>query len=87
MHLLKKEFFHISKKYTQDQSQIEDLWLEIKEAYFGRAYHNLSHLQTMYTLLLEVKEQIQNWDILMYAMFYHDLVYDVLRDDNEKRSA
>ena len=87
MHSLKKEFFHISQKYTQDQNQINVLWEEIEKAYSGRAYHNLLHLHTMYTILLEVKEQIQDWDVLMYAMLYHDFVYNVSRNDNEKRSA
>jgi len=87
MHMLEQDFIKISKKYTQDTPLILKLWQEIEEAHLGRAYHNLAHLQTMYKLLLEVKEDIDDWESLVYAIVYHDFVYDVLREDNEKRSA
>jgi predicted metal-dependent HD superfamily phosphohydrolase len=84
---IKEAFQNISEKYTQDQNIIDDLWSEIENAYQGRAYHNLVHIETMYVLLSQVKNKIKNWDVLMYAMFYHDIIYDSLRNDNERRSA
>jgi len=87
MHKLKQKFIKISKKYTQDHQLILKLWQEIEEAHFGRAYHNLAHLQTMYRLLLEIKEEIDDWECLVYAIVYHDFMYDIFAKDNEKSSA
>lgn len=87
MQMLKQNFINISKKYTQDHQLIIKLWQEIEEAHFGRAYHNLGHLRTMYRLLLEVKEEVEDWECLVYAIVYHDFVYDIFAKDNEKSSA
>ncbi len=33
------------------------------------------------------KEKFEDWEIIQFAIFCHDMVYDVLRNDNEERSA
>jgi predicted metal-dependent HD superfamily phosphohydrolase len=84
---LKKEFTTLTQNYTQDKNLINTSWQKIESAYERREYHNLSHLENMYVLLCEVKSEIEDWECLMYAMFYHDFIYDASRNDNEKRSA
>jgi predicted metal-dependent HD superfamily phosphohydrolase len=64
-------------------------WEEIEKAYGsrGRFYHTVSHLESLFRLLKDVKSNINEWDALMFALFYHDLIYNVRRSDNEVRSA
>ena len=30
---------------------------------------------------------IENWDTLLFSLFYHDIIYNPLRQDNEEKSA
>ena len=45
----------------------------------------------MLACLAPLQSQAQDWDSLLFAVYYHDLIYDVTRymteNDNEDRSA
>lgn len=34
-----------------------------------------------------MKHEIQNWDCILFTLFYHDIVYNSLKSDNEEKSA
>lgn len=53
----------------------------------GRYYHTLAHLKAIWQQLQPVKEQIQDWPIIVCAIAYHDFEYNILKSDNEERSA
>lgn len=84
---LQKEFIKISQKYIKDKIKIDYFWTEIEEAYYGRAYHNLRHIEAIYQALYPLKEQIDDWESLVYAIVYHDFVYEVVESNNEQKSA
>ncbi len=77
------------KRYDGSPLLAEQLWTEIEKAYTkkGRIYHNLHHIDALYTLLLNYKSKIADWDILCFSIIYHDMIYAVRRSDNEERSA
>jgi predicted metal-dependent HD superfamily phosphohydrolase len=85
---LEDEFRNILKDYA-NQEQIGLLWAEISSAYQHprRHYHSLDHLQYMYNELIEVQKEIKDWHTVMFALFYHDFKYNVLKSDNEEKSA
>ena len=85
--MLKKQFSKTSLKYCQDREVIDECWQEIVQAYRGRSYHNITHLEAIYRELKMVTDDIKDWDALFYALCYHDIVYDVKRSDNELESA
>lgn len=87
--MLPSIFTQLLKNYTSDESLIKQLWSEIKRYYTSkdRHYHTLLHLQNMHTQLLAVKEEINDWDTLVFSLFYHDVVYSATRKDNEEKSA
>ena len=37
--------------------------------------------------LIEVKEEIQNWDTTLFTLYYHDIIYNAGKSDNEEKSA
>ena len=41
----------------------------------------------MLGMLEPFRSQVEDWDVLLLALFYHDAVYNVLRSDNEAQSA
>lgn len=67
----------------------EQFWNEIVQAYSekSRHYHNLNHLEHLYKELCAVKTKIYNWDAVLFALFYHDVIYDVHSTHNEAESA
>ncbi len=65
------------------------VWREILTAYRApqRHYHTLSHLGKMLAFVARHRSQAQNFTALRYAIWFHDVVYDPHRSDNEELSA
>ena len=82
-------FTDLASKYTSDEGLTHSLWLEVYHFYTSRKryYHNLTHLEKLFGALLEVKGQVEDWDSVLFALFYHDIIYNPLRKDNEEKSA
>jgi predicted metal-dependent HD superfamily phosphohydrolase len=68
---------------------IARLWAQVKDAYGDRRrhYHTFDHLENILSELSEVKDKIKSWDSVLFALFYHDLVYDIHSRRNEENSA
>ncbi|HZH64930.1 MAG TPA: hypothetical protein VEY10_08550 [Flavisolibacter sp.] len=91
--MLQDQFTALLVRYTQNNALIQSCWNEIKDAYGNseRYFHNLLHLEQLYAALSPLKPRIDDWDALLFSLFYHDIAYDVvqyvLENDNEERSA
>lgn len=87
--MLQQTFYNLLAKYNVDVAAQQLLWNEIDKAYSHkkRHYHTVQHLANLLQQLEEVKEKIQQWDAVLFALYYHDIVYNTLRSDNEEKSA
>ena len=91
--MLEKEFKALALKYTNTQQLADSLWLEIQTAYSqpDRYFHNLTHLEQIISALQTCKTHVDDWDTLLFAVYYHDVVYDVVEyvtdNNNEDKSA
>lgn len=86
--LLRDSFTALLSNYTEDKSLLNACWIEIEEHYSaGARYHTLQHLDHLLVQLTAVKEKIINWDAILFTLYYHDIIYDVLKSDNEAQSA
>jgi len=87
--VLKDIFFELTKKYTDNLPRIHGLWNEIYKKYSApsRHYHTLSHLENLIFQLEEIKNKIADWDTVLFAIFYHDIVYKSTNSNNEEKSA
>ncbi len=74
---------------TSDYILIEKSWTEIHSSYNkpGRHYHTLAHLDNLTEQLVPIKGQIKDWQTLVFSVGYHDIIYNVLKKDNEEKSA
>jgi len=52
-----------------------------------RGYHNLKHIQETLSDFEDVKEMLQNPLEVQMAIWYHDIIYDSTKQDNEEVSA
>ena len=79
----------LAGKYTADAELIRTLFAEIHLAYNSgrRYYHNSYHIQSLLTLSDQYATNLNDKDAVDFAIFYHDIIYDVSRSDNEERSA
>lgn len=87
--MLKTTFITLAKNYSNDISIIEKLWDEIELNYSKkqRHYHNFSHLKNIIEELQKVREKIKDWDIILFSVYYHDIIYSIYKKDNEVKSA
>lgn len=87
--MLQEKFIELVGRYNPNAETAQTLWVQIEEAYSskGRHYHNLIHLEHVIKELEEVKEQVQDWDTVLFAAYYHDIIYSPTNGDNEERSA
>ena len=87
--MLQEKFTELVNRYTADTDLAQTLWVQIEEAYSSKSrhYHNLIHLEHVIKELEEAREQIQDWDTVLFAAYYHDIVYNPTDGDNEERSA
>lgn len=86
---LKDLFFENSKNFSSDLILIEKFWLEIEEHYLqkSRKYHNLNHLEHIFRELDEVKNEINDFTLITFSVFYHDIIYKSTSKENEEKSA
>lgn len=87
--MLKETFIGLLKNYTDNDRLTNQLWTEIEKNYSGkkRYYHTLQHLDNLLAQLTEVKGEIQNWETILFTLYYHDIIYNSLKSDNEEKSA
>jgi predicted metal-dependent HD superfamily phosphohydrolase len=87
--MIKQAFLESLNNYVSNSEQPLNMWNEVERNYtrYERHYHNLSHLNSLLTELEMYKSKFSNWDAIVFAIAYHDLVYNVLKSDNEERSA
>ena len=52
-----------------------------------RKYHNFEHIEQCLVELEEVKHLTPNSDIIEFALWFHDCVYDTHANDSEEQSA
>lgn len=87
--MLKETFIELLTNYTDNSRLINELWIEVEENYSNkkRYYHTLQHLHHLLIQLIEVKNEMQNWETSLFTLYYHDIIYNSLKSDNEEKSA
>lgn len=86
---LEKIFNDLLLKIGFETAAINQCWQELEKAYSSKSrhYHNLLHLEEMLELFENYKNELQNPNEILFALFYHDFVYEPTRKDNELKSA
>jgi predicted metal-dependent HD superfamily phosphohydrolase len=87
---------NLKEKYTEllvnigfPEKEIQRNWLELETAYSkkSRHYHNLTHISDMIDCYETYLEKLQFPNEILYAIFYHDYIYNSRKKDNELKSA
>ena len=86
--MLHHHFSTALQPHTTEQT-ITSLWQELEQAYTqpSRHYHTLNHLEALLQELLPLQAQFKHWPTVVLAIAWHDVVYNVLKQNNEEKSA
>lgn len=87
--MIKTLFAQAIYKYTDDPELKHFLWKDIERRYsgFGRHYHTVAHLEHIAKELFRHPEKFLNPDTIVFSIVYHDVIYNILKTNNEERSA
>ncbi len=87
--MLKQTFTQLALSYSENEILVEEFWIEIETHYSGkeRYYHSLRHLEHLLEQLTTIKSELKDWNTILFTLFYHDVIYNALKSDNEERSA
>lgn len=79
----------LTGKYCNDNELTTRFYQEIERKYTSgrRHYHNLHHIAALLQFCEQYAGELIDRDVVAFAVFYHDIIYNVLRKDNEPRSA
>jgi predicted metal-dependent HD superfamily phosphohydrolase len=86
---LKVIFFKKLSKYTDNSTLINNTFDDLLNDYTGvkRHYHALTHITNLLTLLEDNKFRIHDEETVYFAIWFHDVIYNTWKNDNEERSA
>ena len=86
---LKKSWTKLIGQFTTDEQFISDTWQQIEQYYTEehRAYHNLTHINNMLEEAAQFDQKITDKEVVLLAIWFHDIIYDPMSKTNEKDSA
>lgn len=86
---MKNHFLNAVLEFCHDRSVAKKMWRELSEYYSspGRYYHTLDHLDAMLQELLPFQDHFGSWSTVIFALGYHDAIYNPRHNDNEAKSA
>ncbi len=86
---LKQRFEALWAYWEADKSKVETLWTELTDKYNEphRYYHNLEHLRELFSYYNDYYGKLANPQEVAFAIFYHDIIYDIWSKKNELKSA
>lgn len=87
--MIKETFLNLIRKYSENEDYNLECWNEIENNYSSKSrhYHNLEHLENMLSELSKIQSGVKNLDCLLFAIYYHDIIYKSTKSNNEHQSA
>ena len=72
-----------------EPEKVNNLWQDIAIRYneAQRAYHSLQHIEQLFMQFEQIKYVLNEPHLIALALFYHDVIYEPTRADNELKSA
>ncbi len=84
---LQTRWVEFCKKVGIASTFADSEFVTLRHMYGGRPYHNLDHIQNCLVEFDSCSHLSINPDALEFAIWYHDIIYNTKRQDNEEKSA
>ncbi|MEO1050259.1 MAG: hypothetical protein AAFX87_06525 [Bacteroidota bacterium] len=87
--MLRESWFSLADRYSGDGELKTELFDELVSYYShkSRHYHGLTHINNLLRLTEEYQEHLSQRDQVLWAIWYHDAIYNVRKGNNEEKSA
>jgi predicted metal-dependent HD superfamily phosphohydrolase len=87
--MFKQVLLDTIRLFVDKQEVIDRIWKDIITHYTAKArhYHNLDHLEHIAGELMPLQPAFKDWNAVVLATAYHDIIYDPLKHNNEEKSA
>lgn len=84
---LQEQWHQLAEPYGS--AAVDPSWKGLRKAYTERArhYHDLRHIRALLNWAERYQAQLIEYDAVRFAIWYHDVVYQPRKQDNEERSA
>jgi predicted metal-dependent HD superfamily phosphohydrolase len=85
--LLRERFFRIAREQGAGNLVTEQIWNEISKNYSSpsRHYHTLRHIGNIFNITDRFR--LDDKSAVEFAVWFHDIIYDTTKSDNEEISA
>ncbi|WP_405563728.1 hypothetical protein [Polaribacter sp. Asnod6-C07] len=86
---LHKDWLTLAKNYFDSTAFIISVWNNMKKNYSSkkRYYHNFIHIHTLLEMAEENGDELKDKDEVLFAIWFHDIVYNPSSKKNEEKSA
>ncbi|EGG21290.1 putative HD phosphohydrolase family protein [Cavenderia fasciculata] len=89
MNTLKSKWIILSKRLNLEDT-ISNKWYTVLEQYykptFSRSYHNANHIDELLGFFDQYQDRLKTPDACLMAIWFHDVIYDATKSDNEDKS-
>lgn len=87
--VLKQQWRQHCNRFCNNDALIENAFERLEAEYeaLSRQYHNMGHIANMLSLLDVCRQEIEQTEVLFFTIWYHDAVYNTLKQNNEEKSA
>ncbi|KKN35977.1 hypothetical protein LCGC14_0778150 [marine sediment metagenome] len=88
LNYLWNEWINLVSKYSNNKLLINNTLNDIEKCYSSsnRYYHNLSHIKFMLSEVENFRTVFDDFDSIRFSAWFHDIIYEANRSDNEERS-
>jgi predicted metal-dependent HD superfamily phosphohydrolase len=82
-------FFKRLGKYTDNLTLMENTFDDLLNDYFAeqRHYHDFAHITHLLNLLEDNKFRVRDEDVIYFSIWFHDVIYNTWKSNNEEKSA
>jgi predicted metal-dependent HD superfamily phosphohydrolase len=86
---LEARWRHLTGRLGTPEAWRDTTFRQLTAAYeaSGRHYHTLTHIRALLETMEQHKALVLDAEVVQLAVWFHDAVYNPMRDDNEVRSA
>ncbi len=87
--MVQQAWSRLCRDLAIDEAKPDAVWRELVAAYGEpqRHYHTLDHIAAVVADAERLRDRFEEPNAALLALFFHDIVYDPARHDNEARSA
>jgi predicted metal-dependent HD superfamily phosphohydrolase len=87
--VLNVQWLEITRKYSNDTILSDSIFKDLIKQYSSKSrhYHDLTHIENMLNSIAHYRSMITDYDAVFFSVWFHDVVYESLKSDNEEKSA